>query len=150
MSLSTTRNTIIMKLKEVREQTKYYSQKVSETNQKLALAGIALIWLFKETSDGVITFTPGLIISLLFFILSITVDILQYISFSSVWSNYYNIKYKALKAEKKYITQIENEEVGQPWKSNLYNWLLFYLKILLMFLGYIILAFIVKDIIVFK
>jgi hypothetical protein len=136
-----------MRLKEVRELSKAYSERVSDINNKLALTGIAIIWLFRETSNNQILFAQDLKISLLLFILSLLTDLLQYFLLTTGWRKFYSKKYEELKDNQKAISEIENEEVEQPWESNFRGWVLFYLKITFMVAGYFTFFIAIKNII---
>ena len=77
-----------MKISEIRDAYYAASGKVSELVRQLALAGIAIIWLFRaggENSGG-IHFSHFLIWPLIFFVSSLTADFLQYVYFSLIWS----------------------------------------------------------------
>ncbi|HAF30303.1 MAG TPA: hypothetical protein DCG75_14775 [Bacteroidales bacterium] len=136
-----------MKLKEIRELSKAYSERVSDINNKLALTGIAIIWLFRETSNNQISFTQNLKISLILFILSLFTDLLQYFFLTTGWRKFYSEKYEELKDNKKDVSEIENIEVEQPWNSNFRGWVLFYLKIAFMVAGYFAFFIAIKNII---
>jgi len=132
---------ISMKLFQVREISKSYSERVSDINQKLALAGVAIIWLFREITNEGFTITVIASISLLLFVLSLFIDLMQFLFLTVKWSFFYSNKYSDLKENSSLdISKIEDTEVEQPWGSNYFGWVLFYLKLLFMVLAYIILA----------
>lgn len=67
------------------ETADYFSGKSSEINRQLALAGIAVIWVFKIDTSGQ-TIVPGaLVIPGLLLITGLAFDLLQYVIAGEVW-----------------------------------------------------------------
>jgi hypothetical protein len=127
-----------MKLEKVREEVYYFSQKASEANQKLAIAGIALIWLFKVTVHHNISFSLILFLALISFIASLAVEIIHYSILAPIWSKHYNNEYKRLSSNTQDLTNIEESEVDEPSEGNLLGWVLFYGKLLFLLIGYLL------------
>ena len=124
-----------MKLREIRNDYERYSTKVSDINRQLIFAGIAIVWLFRVSSnDGHTTFPIGLYPTLLFFILSFGADILQYTIQSLLWFGFYwNKKCKNNKLNKK---DAEDIIVKEPEWPNLIPWGLWFLKVVFTVIAY--------------
>jgi hypothetical protein len=67
----------------------FYTGKASELNRNLAFGGIAIIWIFKTTSEGGIGLPNELIQPLIWLICALSLDLLQYISGGLIWLIYY-------------------------------------------------------------
>jgi hypothetical protein len=64
----------------------YYTSKASEIGRSLALGGIAVIWIFKTTStDGSLTIPSLLIAPLIWLVISLSLDLLQYVIGGLIW-----------------------------------------------------------------
>jgi hypothetical protein len=71
----------------------YYTSKASEIGRSLALGGIAVIWIFKTTStDGSLTIPSLLIAPLIWLVISLSLDLLQYVIGGLIWFIYYRYK----------------------------------------------------------
>lgn len=69
-----------------------YTAKASEVNRQLAFAGIAIIWLFKNPEGNKYLFTHELITPLFFLIISLSLDLFQYLLGSIIWGIFFEIK----------------------------------------------------------
>jgi hypothetical protein len=126
-----------MKLKDYRSDFYTYSGKASDLNRQLALAGIAVIWLFKKDTAGVLTIPRDLVFPGIFIILSLMLDMLQYCVASLIWRYFYRSKEKAGVNE-------ETEITHSVWFERPI-WYLFIAKLILVFLAYIwILRFLIE------
>lgn len=125
-----------MKIEKIKEESYYNSQKTSEAILSLALAGIAIIWLFKATTSNGIQINRLLFWGLITFIISIFLGIIQYSTLAITWSLHYSKEYK--KQLKKGNRDIDNIDVKMPHSSSLFAWVLFSVKILLLLTGYIL------------
>lgn len=123
-----------MKLEDVRKEIYYFSEKASGASQKLALAGIGVIWLFKSTDGDIQSFHPLLYWSLLFFIITLFIEFVHYLVFAPVWAKYYVKKYAEIKKNKK--DNIEETEVVQPTLENKFGWWLYAIKAITLLAGY--------------
>lgn len=137
-----------MKLEKIKEESYYNSQKTSEAIQSLALAGIAIIWLFKATTPSGIQFDRLLFWGLITFILSIFLGIIQYSTLAFTWSLYYDQEYK--KKLKKSKKDVDEKDVKMPHSSSLFAWMIFSLKILLLLAGYVLVFIYIAKILVFR
>lgn len=78
----------------VADQISYYTQKAGDLSRQLGLAGIAVIWLFKISSDqGNLTIQSPLLpeklyLPLILIIASLTLDSIQYLIGIFGWGNY--------------------------------------------------------------
>lgn len=71
----------------------YYTSKASEIGRSLALGGIAVIWIFKTTSiDGDLSIPSLLIAPLIWLVISLSLDLMQYFIGGLIWLIYYRFK----------------------------------------------------------
>ena len=126
-----------MKLEKVREEVYYFSQKASDANQKLAIAGVALIWLFRSGTKENIQFPHLLFFALTLFIVSLIIDILHYSIFAPIWSIHYKNEYNRISSANHANADIEQTDVKQPNTGNILGWILFYGKLAFLIIGYI-------------
>lgn len=68
------------------------SGKVSDLTRQMALAGIAIVWIFRQPDVQANIICKELIPPLLFFITSLTFDILQYIYKTVAWAIFFRTK----------------------------------------------------------
>ena len=122
----------MMKLSEIRVAYEELSGKLSEINRQLCFAGFAVIWIFNK-SENDISVPIELYYPALFFILSLSADILQYIFSSIIWYCYYILKRK--KGE-----EDSTIEINEPEYLNIPAWLFFFLKIVFLVIGYFLLG----------
>lgn len=74
-----------MKLSNYRETYYFFSGKASDVARQLALAGVALVWIFK-TSNGPTPKIPGeLILPAGLLVLTLAFDLFQYITATAIW-----------------------------------------------------------------
>lgn len=135
-----------MTLKEIRNEVSYFSEKAGIVNQKLALAGIAIIWLFRETSEDKIAIANSLLVSLTFFVTALAIDLIHYSVFAPIYRSYFmkHMYDGKDKNGKKKLTE-EETEVGQPFKTNDLSWVFFFFKILFVIVGYVFLVIGIFD-----
>jgi hypothetical protein len=81
-----------MKLKDAREIYYFHSGKTSDLVRQLALAGIAVIWLFKYEVIGVPKVPVQLLVPLVLIVLSLAFDLLQYTVATSIWGVFQRAK----------------------------------------------------------
>ncbi|HYJ05185.1 MAG TPA: hypothetical protein VEX43_08625 [Chthoniobacterales bacterium] len=76
-----------MTISDLKEEYYFATGTVSTVVRQMALAGIAIIWIFKVGKDesGGIPFTPAMLVPLRLFILVLVADLLQYAFKSAVW-----------------------------------------------------------------
>ena len=90
-----------MKLKACRETFYEFSGKLSDNARKLAFAGIAIVWIFKQGENGSYTIPDTLKTAMLMFVISLSLDLLHYIWQTIVWGSFYTYKEKNLKHDEK-------------------------------------------------
>ena len=78
-----------MKLSSYQDRYYKFTEIASEVNRKAAFAGIAVIWVFKTSIDGVDTPPEELLIPLALFSLGLTLDLLQYVVASAIWAAFF-------------------------------------------------------------
>lgn len=76
-----------MKIGDLKEEYYFATGTVSTVVRQMALAGIAIIWIFKvgKEQSGGIQFTAAMLVPLRLFILVLAADLLQYVFKSAVW-----------------------------------------------------------------
>jgi small-conductance mechanosensitive channel len=116
-----------MKLREAKEAYQDCSGILSSNVRNLCFAGIAIVWVFRIGTD----IPAPLLAPLLCFVLSLSLDLLQYIVSSLVWWAFYLIKEKELNDE---------DETRAPKHINLPAELLLASKIIAVCVGYILIA----------
>lgn len=79
-------------LDEIRSHYSYFTGKASDISRSLAFGGIAVIWIFKTTTDTKIMLPVALLAPLIWFVGGLALDLLQYIFGGLIWWAYYRIK----------------------------------------------------------
>jgi hypothetical protein len=133
-----------MKLSEYKKHYYEFSGKASDVSRQLAFAGIAVVWIFRLN-----TTTPqipkelilplALLISFLFF------DLLQYLCATFIWGYFQWSQERNLQEgiESPDMIKIDETELDAPGWYKIPQLVLFILKIISIFLGYIFLGFFV-------
>jgi hypothetical protein len=116
-----------MKLKEVKEAYQDCSRILSSNVRNLCFAGIAVVWVFRVGTD----IPDVLLIPLLCFVVSLSLDLSQYIVSSIIWWAFYLIKEKSLDDE---------DETRAPKHINLPAELLLLFKVVAVCVGYLFIA----------
>ncbi len=88
-----------MKLKDARENYYFHSGKTSDLVRQLALAGIAVVWLFKYEVLGVPKIPAQLLTPLVLIVFGLGLDLLQYASATFIWGTFQRKKERAGVAE---------------------------------------------------
>lgn len=126
-----------MKIKAVRALVDTFTGKASELSRQLAFAGIAVIWIFKNSGDTAII-PNDFLLPLFFLVLTLALDFLQYIFGSIEWMIFSHLQ------EKKHDCTNEEKEVdSSPGWINLPHTICFVLKLVTITIGY---ASIVKGV----
>lgn len=107
-----------MKLAEVRENYTYFSGKASDIARQLALAGIALIWIFKTQVGEQYRVPKELLPAAGFVVLALILDFLHYIVASLCWAIFNRFKeYRGTKEDDDFLAP------GQiNWPSLVFFW----------------------------
>lgn len=109
----------------------YYTGKASENVRNLAFSGIAIIWIFTKTQDG-ISIPQSLKTPLILLCITLMLDFLQYVWGGLVWW------IKAKQSEKKLEENDKYEPQINKWIPNSIH-LFYFLKVLTITLSYILL-----------
>lgn len=125
-----------MKLCEIRKDYERYSTNVSQINRKLIFVGIAVIWLFRISGNNQTEIPSDLHRPLFFLCLSCFFDILQYVSQSIMWASYYCYQ----KRKRNSSSNVEEEIVKEPEWPNIFNWILWGIKVISTIIAYIYLG----------
>ena len=119
-----------MNLKTCRESYYEFSGKLSDNSRKLTFAGIAIVWIFKQEPSGV-CFIPHLLkTAMLIFVISLSLDLFQYIYQTIIWGIFHAYKEKKLNND-------ENADFLAPPIFNLIANIIYWLKILALVVGYV-------------
>jgi amino acid transporter len=121
-----------MKLSEFRKVSNDYTSKASEITRQLSLAGIAIIWLFKNPDRDENLLHPNLKCSLLLLSFALFFDLVQYIAGGITWIVFFR------KQEKKYIDDTSDPEIKAPTTMSIPIYIFYALKIILMLISYIL------------
>jgi hypothetical protein len=123
-----------MKLSDYRETYYEFSGKASEVARKLAFAGIAVVWIFKASGTSSPKIPLDLYLPTGLFVLTLVFDLLQYVSATIVWGIF------QWKEERKLNDINDDPELGAHPLCKLPQNIFFLLKIIVISLGYILLA----------
>ena len=130
-----------MKIAEYKEDYYHFTGKLSDINRNMALAGIAIVWLFKKGESDEIRICTELIMPLIIFAVSLSLDMIQYIYQSLLCF----IAYKKFDKKHKNDPNKKEIDVEHPEKYNIPTWIFFWIKILTMILGYIYIINFLKE-----
>ena len=122
-------------LKDTADTCDKFTGTLSELSRKLCFAGIAVIWMLKNTSVDV-----SLNSVLVWFVVSLFFDLLQYVYASAIWSIYFRFKEKRLLSTVKKEEDVVKEEFLYPPKINWLTTVFFWLKVSICLVGQIMLV----------
>lgn len=108
------------------------SSKVSDLARQMALAGIAIIWIFRQSDTTEPRICRELLPPLISFVATLSFDILQYIYKTIVWAIFFRVK------EKKIGKKDADPLMQAKPIMNLPTWILFSLKVISLLIGYIL------------
>lgn len=133
-----------MKLSEFRKRSNEYTAKASEITRQLSLAGIAIIWLFKNENTGSVETTTHLLDKyllwpLFFLSVSLLLDLVQYLIGGIIWINFFR------KEEDKLQNTSDDPDIKAPKKYNKPIYVVYYTKIVMMVLAYIFIICYLTD-----
>lgn len=126
-----------MKLEEVRQTYYDFTAKTSEITRNLGFAGIALIWIFKTGTDGSQTLPNSLLMPAILLVISLTLDLSQYIAGSLAWGIFNRIKEINKTSDKK--------DFDAPPYINWATLVFFWTKIIVMAAAYIYLIIFLRS-----
>ena len=125
------------KLSEYRDDYQRYTTKLSDVNRNIALAGIALVWIFRKTDGDSIMITDDLILPSILLISALGFDMLQYLYQSIAWAIFFSYH------EKKLVD--DNSEILAPVEINYASWALFGLKVFSVIVAYVFILIFLID-----
>ncbi|MGP6441542.1 hypothetical protein ACTZGI_02230 [Rahnella aceris] len=126
-----------MLLNDAREAYYSFSGKLGDIIRQLSAGGIALVWLFKDTSNGATFLTEELYIAIYFLVASLGIDVLQYVYATFIWGVYHRCKEKKLLLKHLGNTKEANEASFEaPGIINVPTVCLLWLKAIMFFIGY--------------
>jgi hypothetical protein len=117
-----------VKLSDARQASEDFSGKASEIVRQLGLAGLAVVWIFKEGTSTNPVLDPKLIHAAILIVISLILDFSQYLVSHAIWSAYFR----------------RQENKGKDLDDNVYpssfiNWpnlILFYAKSVVLLIAY--------------
>lgn len=118
-------------LSKYREDYYFFSGKASEIARQLALAGLALVWLFKIDRPGETAIPAALFAPAGFLILAMFLDLCQYVGASLVWGLF-------SRSHERQGTPDDADITAPPWS----NWpalIFFCSKVVAVAVGYVLL-----------
>ncbi len=92
-----------MKLKDARDNYYFYSGKTSDIIRQMALAGVALAWLFKRDAGGSPVIPEGLLKPTFLVVLTLVCDFAQYVSGSIMWGTFNRYKEQRVDEEVEFL-----------------------------------------------
>jgi hypothetical protein len=120
-----------MKLSKINEAAREYTKLASEIVRQLSLAGIGIIWLFKNSDGSDKLFDPILIVPLLLLAFALFCDLIQYIIGGIIW--------RSFTKNNQHLKTIQNPdpEIDIPDSKSTPTYLFYAMKIIAMFIAYI-------------
>lgn len=118
-----------MQLADAKSAYEALSGKASDIVRQLGLAGVGLIWFFRVGAEKTPALEQDLLRAALFIFLALSLDFLQYLVGTIIWSSYFRYK-------EKHGTSAGDEFLA-PEQLNWPTWILFYLKSAVMLVAYI-------------
>jgi hypothetical protein len=94
---------VTVKLKDARDNYYFYSGKTSDILRQMALAGVALAWIFKHDVNGTPVIPAGLLAPTFLVVLTLVFDFAQYISGTIAWGTYNRYKEKKVGEEAEFL-----------------------------------------------
>lgn len=115
------------------EEYEYYSSKASEINRSLALGGLGIVWIFKNTDPTMPMLDKDFLWPLFVLVLSLLADLLHYVVGGLTWYYFY--------CHHERNTPLPDQaDISAPfWKRNIVT-SFFYIKVGLMITAYVLLV----------
>lgn len=123
-----------MKLSEIRKAYEELSGLLSKYNRQLAFAGIGIVWLFRTTDNtGNTSIDSGMLKPVMCFIISFSLDLIQYLWQSLAWYVYYYWK-------RIIDGKVEDDDMNEPEWPNVVAWIMLVLKVVSLVVAYVYLG----------
>ncbi|PRO73294.1 hypothetical protein C6Y40_12235 [Alteromonas alba] len=108
-----------MNLKDARDNYYAFTASLSTTNRQLALAGIAVVWIFAQKYEAGFSLNEELVNPLSTFVLSLGFDLFHYIYASIAWGVFHR-----LKEQESNITAESDFRAHRAinWPTNIFFW----------------------------
>jgi hypothetical protein len=119
-----------MRLNDYKKDFYEFSAKASETTRAVAFGGIAIIWVFRITTEASPQIPRDLILPTVLFAIALLFDLLHYIVGAMIWGIFHRIN------EKKMRKPTNNPLLAHSPYLNLFIWTFFILKIACVLAGY--------------
>ena len=120
-----------IELKELGEESNYYTEKLSDVNRKLAFAGIAIIWLFRIEQK----IDSHLILPLILLVLCLGADLMHYLYYSLFCI--ISFKWHKLR-NRRQDSKSENDKIYVSPLIKFIGMLIFYIKVACSIAAYIL------------
>ena len=121
-----------MKLEGARSAYLDFSGLASDVSRQASFAGIALIWIFKTDSSLIIALPAELQLPALLFVMSLSFDLLHYVSGALVWGFFNRLREFQMGKD-------SDEDIRVPVGLNFPTLLFFWLKLFAVIAGYFVL-----------
>lgn len=123
-----------MKLEDAKKRYGDLSKQASDNTRTLALAGIAVVWVFKEGIGDATRIPVGLLWPLFWFLLALSLDYLHYFLGATGWFIYFRCREKLVGEG----GQSDDNKHDAMWPNVL--WVLFWAKGVALIAGYWVLS----------
>lgn len=123
----------------------YNTGKASEITRQIALVGVALVWLFRETTPTGSRLPPSLKWAATIFVLVLALDLFQYVIQGVKWHEFALRTEKVLKKEAEslpkaeQVRHIEDQQFDAPDDINRAALISYYGKLFFVVVGYVLL-----------
>lgn len=129
-----------MKLSEYRKDADYYSSSASSINRSLSFSGIAIIWIFTQSTNNQIGIDKLLLFSLSLLALSLLFDLFQYCFGFYMWDSFHRKQELKAHIERGKIIEDEIDVLGPSSTKNIINFF-FWTKIICNIIAYTLIIF---------
>jgi hypothetical protein len=122
-----------MKLSDYKKKSDEYTSKASDIVRQMLLGAIGLVWLFKETENGIGRIDKFLFYPLLTVSVGLLFDLLQYVIAGKIWKDFFVMNEKKFKD-----SMTPDREIKAPRKFNRVIYFFYWGKIVLMAVTYLL------------
>ena len=125
-----------MKLSEYKKKSDEYTSKASDIIRQMLLGAIGLVWLFKETENGISRIDQFLLYPLLTVSVGLVFDLMQYVVAGKIWKDFFVKNEKYFKE-----SMTPDPEIKAPRKFNRVIYFFYWGKIFLMVMTYLLIIY---------